>query len=609
MKTPSHPRARSLSALLLLIAAMAVGQGPLSAQACPPVTAQPSVVSEDNAFDTTCIAVPAGEEVALTLENRDRFAHNLSVYRSEGGEAFFTGEYLAGFQETVYKIGAVEAGEWYFRCDIHPSMEGIYIAAAAGTTPQPSGSVGGERRAPTGATVTLERVATGLTAPVFVTAPDDGTDRLFIVDQPGQIHIVKDGATLETPFLNIADRLVQLNPEYDERGLLGLAFHPLYRENGRFFVYYSAPLRDGAAKDWDHTARLAEFKVSASNPDVADPASHRVVLEVDQPQGNHNGGHIAFGPDGMLYIPLGDGGKGNDVGPGHAPEGNGQNMATLLGKVLRIDIDAEEGRRPYGVPEDNPFVGTDGVRPEIYASGFRNPYHLSFDAEGGALYVGDSGQDRFEEVSIVTAGGNYGWRIKEGTHCFDPDAPSNPPATCPDTAEDGKELIDPIIEYSHEEIASSVIVGGYIYRGSRAPSLAGQYIFGDYSRDRTKPQGVLFSASKSGEGLWPIRELRAKIDDGEAGDLGRFVLSFGEDADHELYVTVIEVGGPTGVTGVVYRFAGATGAPRGVTDDDDGGLPWWAWLVGLVALVLIVALAVRGSRPTDGRGDPSTSVS
>ncbi|MDD2788311.1 PQQ-dependent sugar dehydrogenase, partial [Methanoculleus sp.] len=218
--------------------------------------------------------------------------------------------------------------------------------------------------------VGLEFVTGGFTMPVALASPDDGTGRLFVADLPGVIRVIDAG--VNEPFLDITGRVVDLRTGYDERGLLGLAFHPKFRENGRFFVYYSAPLRDGAPEGWDHTSRVSEFAVST--PNRADPGSERMILEVDQPQANHNGGSIAFGPDGYLYIPLGDGGGANDVGRGHPPGGNGQDIETLLGKILRIDVD---GEKPYGIPADNPFVGREG-RDEIYAYGLRNPWRTAF---------------------------------------------------------------------------------------------------------------------------------------------------------------------------------------------------------------------------------------
>ena len=272
--------------------------------------------------------------------------------------------------------------------------------------------------------VGLELVADGFVSPVGLIEAPDETGRMFVVDQVGIIWVMTaDGRVTETPFLDLRARMVRLNTDYDERGLLGLAFHPAFATNGRLFVYYSAPLRSEGPQNWDHTSHISEFRLSPTDPDKADPESERIILEVDEPQANHNAGQITFGPDGYLYVALGDGGRANDTGTGHPPIGNGQDTSTLLGSILRIDVD---GAEPYGIPPDNPFVGKDG-QDEIFAYGFRNPFRISFDIGGNhELFVGDVGQQLWEEVNIVTKGNNYGWNIKEGAECFDPSSAGQP---------------------------------------------------------------------------------------------------------------------------------------------------------------------------------------
>lgn len=571
--------------LLLLLPFPASGQS--ADPACPAATATVVLEAEGNAFTAECIAVPADTAFKVTLKNNDPFAHNFSIYRSKGGDEIFIGAYASGNKTLTYDIGAQAAGRYYFVCDIHPIMDGpLLVGDGAQASPTATRDT---TRAPAGPVVRLEEVAGGFVAPVFVTGAGDGSDRLFVVDQSGVIKIITDGAVAEKPFLDIAGKLVKQNPDYDERGLLGLAFHPKYKDNGRFFVWYSAPLRSGAPAGWDHTIHLSEFKAS-SDPAAADPASERIVLRIDKPQRNHNSGHIAFGPDGLLYAPIGDGGAGNDVGLGHPPGGNGQDLTTILGNILRIDVD---GKAPYAIPEDNPYADrANGALPEIFASGFRNPYHISFDDE--RLFVADAGQDRYEEVSLVTAGGNYGWRIKEGTHCFSVETPSKAPSTCPSVGPRGEPLIDPIIEYNHAQILGSVIIGGYVYRGSSMPALRGAYIFGDYSRDRLKPDGTLFVAKPADEGLWPIQELQVRIDDDPdpGPSFGRFVLAFGQGDDRELYVTMSGRGGPEGQTGTVYRFAGVQGDPAGAARSD--GPPAWLFVaIGIVLAAAVLAFVAR----------------
>jgi glucose/arabinose dehydrogenase len=416
----------------------------------------------------------------------------------------------------------------------------------------------------------LELVAEGFTSPVYMTEAPDDSGRLFVVDQIGLIRIVTaEGQLLDTPFLNVQDRLVTLMPDFDERGLLGLAFHPDYASNGRFFVYYSAPLRPGAPDGYDHTATISQFLVSA-DPNVADPASETILLQVDKPQFNHNGGTLMFGPaDGYLYISLGDGGGANDVGLGHVEDwyadnagGNGQDVEqNLLGNILRIDVD---GAAPYGIPADNPFVGRDGLD-EIYAYGFRNPYRFSFDMGGShRLFVGDAGQDLWEEVSIVEQGGNYGWNVKEGTHCFDAENPTVPPADCPETVgpdhpDSGAPLIDPVIEYANANQPGGLgftVIGGYVYRGDDIPPFRGRYIFGDWSRSFTTPDGSVFLAQGRQGGLWLMREIN--FHNQPDGRLGHFLLAFGQDSEGEIYLLTTDMIGPSGNTGQVYKLVRPT---------------------------------------------------
>ncbi|HWN41291.1 MAG TPA: PQQ-dependent sugar dehydrogenase [Thermoanaerobaculia bacterium] len=407
-------------------------------------------------------------------------------------------------------------------------------------------------------TAGLRQVAAGLTSPVALIEPPDGSRRLFIVDQIGLIRVLlPDGQLLAEPFLDVRDRLVTLTPNFDERGLLGLAFHPGYGENGRFFVFYSAPLRDGAPAGWNCTSHVSELLVS-SDPNRADPDSERILLQVDKPQFNHNAGTVVFGPDGNLYISLGDGGGANDVGLGHVEDwyadnagGNGQDITdNLLGSILRIDVD---GGAPYAIPTDNPFVGKDGLD-EIWAYGFRNPYRISFD--GNRLFAGDAGQVLWEEVSLVVKGGNYGWNVKEGTHCFDAENPGVSPAECPSFAPGGVPLRDPIIEYANARNPIGgiglVVVGGHVYRGGELPQFRGRYVFGDWSRSFSQPDGTLLVASSRKSGLWQIQEIQ--VHRRPDGRLGHFILGFGRDSRGEVYVLTSDSVGPSGNTGKVYRL-------------------------------------------------------
>jgi glucose/arabinose dehydrogenase len=320
--------------------------------------------------------------------------------------------------------------------------------------------------------------------------------------------------------------------------------------------------------------------VSTADANRADPASERILLQVDQPQFNHNAGTLAFGPeDSYLYLSLGDGGNADDEGTGHVEDwyaendgGNGQDVTeNLLGSILRLDVD---GGDPYTVPADNPFVDTEAL-PEQYAYGFRNPYRFSFDMAGDhTLYVGDAGQTLWEEISIVERGGNYGWNVKEGTHCFDSEDPDDPPATCPETVGEGSPrsgdaLIEPVIEFRNASAPGGglgvVVVGGYVYRGQRIPDLTGQYLFGTFSRGHTKTEsgeekhlgGAVFVAEpQQGEGLWSFGSVRiAGMSDGQ---LEQFLLSFAQDLEGEVSLLTADEHGPMGDTGKVYRLVPAS---------------------------------------------------
>jgi glucose/arabinose dehydrogenase len=416
-------------------------------------------------------------------------------------------------------------------------------------------------------------VADGLTAPVTMAEPPDDSKRLFVVDQVGLIRILMpDGSLRPDPFLDLRSRIVPLMSSFDERGLLGLAFHPDYTTNGRFFVYYSAPLRAGAPAGFDHTSHISEFRVSG-DPNRADPASERLLLQVDKPQFNHNGGTVLFGPDGLLYIAIGDGGGADDVGLGHVEDwygvnegGNGQDVTqNLLGNVLRIDVDSGA---PYGVPPDNPFAGTPGCADgcdEIFAYGFRNPYRMSFDTGGShQLFAGDAGQNLWEEVSIVDKGGNYGWNVKEGTHCFSTANPDELLPECPNTVMSGVRagdpLIDPVIEYANHHQPGglgAVVVGGHVYRGPALPQFAGRYVFGDWSLEFEEPNGTLFVASPRKKGLWLMQELRVTTN--PSGRIDHYVLGFGQDSSGEVYVLVTKNTGPTGNTGKVFKIVRPSG--------------------------------------------------
>lgn len=352
--------------------------------------------------------------------------------------------------------------------------------------------------------VELEPVLSGLSSPLYVTGATDGSNRLFLVEQGGRIKVLQPGATAPAVFLDISSRVLSGG----ERGLLGLAFHPDFRNNRRFFVNYTRQ-PDGATV-------IAEYRASESDPNLAD-TNETTLLPIPQPFPNHNGGMIAFGPDGFLYIGMGDGGSAND------PGNRAQDLNNLLGKILRIDVDHATGAIPYSSPADNPFFGAAAGRAEVYSFGMRNPWRFSFDRLTGDLYVGDVGQNAWEEIDIITRGGNYGWRVTEGNHCN----PSIGSGLCSMIG-----LVPPIAEYLHTAGRCS-ITGGYVYRGAKQTLPSGTYLYADFC------SGEIFSLSGGAQSLLL--------------DAGKNISSFGEDEAGEIYVV--------GLGGTIHRLINPNSTP------------------------------------------------
>jgi glucose/arabinose dehydrogenase len=382
--------------------------------------------------------------------------------------------------------------------------------------------------------IELERVFPQLQGerPVWMNEAPDGSGRFFIVYQDGKILIVKkgsDGGDAKV-FLDIEDR----HPHFEnEDGLMSIAFHPGFKTNGLFYIYYNQKNpADQNLKPQNYPFRsvISEFKVSATDPDKADMSSERIILEVQQPFWNHKGGELCFGPDGYLYLGLGDGGLGGD------PFGNGQNCSTLLAKMLRIDVNSRSriGRQDlqYGIPSDNPFVheperGDSSTRKEIFAYGLRNPWRYSFDRKTGDLWVGDVGQDLWEEIDLVTKGGDYGWSVREGAHHFKPGPP-------------GARYVEPVMEYTHrpnlqpegmfpDHSIGLCVIGGYVYRGEKYPSLEGIYIYGDYNL------GTIW-------GFRYDRDAHKVTAEGTMLQQPKNIDSFAEDNDGELYALMQDGG-------------------------------------------------------------------
>ena len=368
------------------------------------------------------------------------------------------------------------------------------------TTPPPSAALLSTLK------VQLEPLVQGLSQPTATT--NDGVDasRLYIVEKGGKILIEQNGNVNDTPFLDITSRV---GSSGSEQGLLGLAFHPGYKDNGFLFVDYT---------DRDGNTVIARFTATADHS-TADPATFKEILHIDQPYSNHNGGQVAFGPDGMLYIGMGDGGSEGD------PQRQGQNTNTLLGKILRIDVDHGD---PYAIPPDNPFANGTGGKPEIWDFGFRNPWRFSFDRQTHDLYIGDVGQDEWEEIDFIAAGTkgglNFGWNIMEGSHCY------RPSTNCDQTG-----LVLPITEFKHP--AGCSIIGGYVYRGTQFPAIGGVYFFTDYC------SGTVWALTRDASGAWTQTVVIAS----PASYAGSGYSSFGEDLAGELYITDLS-------NGVVYHL-------------------------------------------------------
>lgn len=359
------------------------------------------------------------------------------------------------------------------------------------------------------AKLVLEPLVKNLISPVSLAHAGD--ERLFIAEQTGLIKIIKNNQVVSEPFLDITFE-VEHGKGYSEKGLLGLTFHPDFKKNGRFFVYYSTHY---SAQGYDHKSVLSEFKVSPDNPDKASP-EEKVILEILEPESNHNGGQLAFGPDGFLYVGVGDGGGSGDK---HGKNGNGQDVSNLLGKIIRLDVN---GKLRYKIPTDNPFFNTPGKRGEIWAYGLRNPWRFSFDKKTGELYCGDVGQDAWEEIDLIKKGGNYGWRAMEANHVYDKNMGRSG-------------MIAPIHEYPHKEGIS--VIGGYVYRGKTYPSLEGKYIYGDWNGK-----------------IWTLEKKSDKWVNTFISKENYLINSFGEDVNGELYVLGQTESGFEKATGVVYKI-------------------------------------------------------
>ena len=416
--------------------------------------------------------------------------------------------------------------------------------------------------------LTLRLVAEGLTAPIHLEEPGDGSGRRLIVQQDGLVRVLgADGRIAPEPFLDLRARMLPLEQNFEERGLLGFALHRDFARNGRVFATYAAPLRPGAPQSWNHTRRVSEFSARPGDLTKIDAASERVLIEVDWPSRKHNGGALAFGNDGYLYIGLGDGGVSHGIGKqvlweafnvpaaALAWDGLAQDTESLFGKILRIDVD--RGFPGYAIPRDNPFAAGAGRR-EVWAWGLRNPFRLAFDRAEGSAYVTAVAETLWEAAYRLRAPGNYGWPLREGRHCVDRLQPRKPPANCATQDAEGRRIEMPVVEYpnmqtSHPDTrlgiagVGTAITGAQVYRGKSIPALVGRLVVTDWSAEFKRPSGQIFVAQptdRAGE-LWPTERV-LQVDSR--------IIGLAEDRAGEMYVLTNETLGPYGVTGKVFQL-------------------------------------------------------
>ncbi len=529
------------------------------------------VVVKDFAFDPASVTIKAGDTIRWVWDGGRHTVTSGGGCRSDGRWNFNVSSPDAAATFTF-----PTAGTFPYYCDPHCGigMTGqVVVQGAPQQTARIDNPVPSQIRRGNIA-VRLRPVVTGLTAPNAGISAPGLAEKLFVSDQIGVIWSVDLTTRQKGVFADLKSLLVPLGVgggSYDERGLLGIAFHPGYASNGLLYTFTSEPvagpadfstLANGATAD--HQSVVREWVVGQpGNPaSTVDPAATRVVIRIDKPQFNHNGGALAFGPDNQLYIALGDGGSADDQGVGHVAGGNAQSLANVLGKVLRIDPLARTAGR-YRIPTDNPFVPADGPAvggqggcsdgrcDEIFAYGLRNPFRMTVDLQRGDIYTGDVGQNALEEIDLIRRGANYGWRRKEGRFCFQPNGAANGFITSASSC-DGSGLTNPVAQYDHDE--GVAVVGGYVYRGTALPALQGRYIFGDYAGTGgvngrlfylTRTEIAANNLARSGIAEFKLRGRT---------QLGLALLGFGQDAAGELYVLGNRTGVPKRRTGGVWRI-------------------------------------------------------
>lgn len=576
------------------------------------------------------LSLEAGVTYRIKWKNTDGQRHNIALLDANGTALKRTSFVNKRGMVQSFTFTATEKMTEYV-CEAHlGSMRGNIITGDQQTS-SPTHSQSEQHFMPRGATIDTETVADGqLSSPVdFESIPDD-TDRRCIADQIGQIYLHTADGLQATPFLDIADRLIDFDDiekdQIDERGLLGVAFHPQFQDNRKFYVRYSAPAKPKTPEGYTHIERLSEFTTD-QNRQHGRLASERIILDIPSPHYTHNAGSVTFGPNDYLYIGMGDGG-GSKLETGHTDDwyqnngGNGQDITdNLRGSILRIDVNNRSESKPYAIPNSNPLVGKPG-RNEHYAWGFRNPWRMSFN--DGQLFVADVGESNYEEVNIVEKGKNYGWNVREGFHCYSTDDPKDPPEKCPQrTPPDvrgGEKLIDPIIEYPHVDGDESIglsVIGGYKYQSERIAALQGKYIFGDYSKDG-KPRGSLFAATppeeqgKAPDGgqnkPWSLEEIQ--IASSNTDELDSYVLGFGRDDAGQLYVLTTERLGidTTTSSGQVQRLTSPTPqTSMGAENGSSGSGPGFGIAAAIAGGVIAGLIRTLSSNQKENSAKRTTS--
>ena len=531
-------------------------------------------------FVPDALTIQVGDTVTWT--QKDPITHTTTSGPNGVADGIWDSGNMTLSSNTTFSFTFTEPGTYPYYCIPHKSFMRATIVVES-SAPVPINNPIPEPLPAGDLAVRLVPVATGMVAPIGLVEPNDDSNRLFVHDQVGLVHIIQDGGLLAEPLLDARPFMVSLGlsgpGSYDERGLLGFTVHPDFPQVPKVYTHTSEPavgaadfdITPPAGQEINHHSVFTEWTLEDGNPNRVDPTSRRVFLRVAQPQFNHNGGSIHFGTDGLFYLSLGDGGGADDVDEGsmfgHGSEGNGQNPETPLGAILRIDIDGNDSANGmYGIPSGNPFVGEENGLPEIYAIGFRNPFAFHFDPPTSLLFVGDVGQNDIEEIDVLVPGGNYGWNLMEGSFFFYPNGEDSGFVSDQPHPDLPTDLTGPIAQYDHDE--GLAVVGGVVYRGSALPILYGRYITGDWGKFND-PSGRIFYLDDDLQ----LKEFQPHPD-GQPFDY--WLKGIGQDNEGEIYLLTSQELGPGGNTGTVFKFQPVLPQITGISAQGEDILLTWA---------------------------------